>query len=239
MNQEYSQKPYRFCIISSHRPEAAKTYGALYPYDFHWYVGQDEAQDYSAMGAAKVFESGGLMESRNQALIDCFKENKICVQLSDDMGRLRIKTPEMPEALGECMPCAVEKIIAEMDKLGACLGGIAPTDNLFFSNGKVKTHHFVVGDFIVIKPNPLRFDENLHLKEDYDYTLQQLEKYGVVARCDFLLASFKHRTNKGGAVEYRTSELEQKTIKYLLAKWPNNLKLNPRRENEILLKWKI
>lgn len=37
-------------------------------------------------------------------------------------------------------------------------------------------HHFIVGDFIVVdSASPLRFDLNMRLKEDYDFTAQHLE----------------------------------------------------------------
>jgi hypothetical protein len=60
-------------------------------------------------------------------------------------------------------------------------------------------------------------------------------KYGSIARCNAVLATFAHRTNKGGACDYRTSELEQTTIKQLKDKWPGMLKDNPKRKDEILL----
>ena len=47
--------------------------------------------------------------------------------------------------------------------------------------------------------------------------------------------SFKHYSNKGGAVDYRTTKLEQETINYLVKKWGDCIRLNTKRENEILL----
>jgi predicted dienelactone hydrolase len=84
------------------------------------------------------------------------------------------------------------------------------------------------------EPSAPRFDTELKLKEDYDYTAQHIALHGVVARCDFIFASFKHRTNAGGAVAYRTPEVEQESIKRLQDKWGDAIRLNPRRENEIL-----
>ena len=89
--------------------------------------------------------------------------------------------------------------------------------------------------FIIIKPNNLRFDSSLRLKEDYDYTLQHIKEFGGCVRYGLFLCSFKHYSNKGGAVSYRTNNLEQETIKYLMEKWGECIKLNPKRENEILL----
>ena len=46
--------------------------------------------------------------------------------------------------------------------------GFPPTNNPFFALKEYEYNQFIVGDFILIKPNELRFDDNLRLKEDYD-----------------------------------------------------------------------
>jgi len=85
-----------------------------------------------------------------------------------------------------------------------------------------------------IKPNPLRFDEQLTLKEDYDYTLQHIKHIGTI-RYQKYLFTFEHYSNKGGAVEIRNSNEEQRNIKILFAKWGNKIRLNQKRNNEILI----
>jgi hypothetical protein len=116
------------------------------------------------------------------------------------------------------------------------LAGVAPTSNPFYGSTTLKLRHFIVGDLMLAAPNPLRFDPAFALKEDYDYTCQHLARYGGVVRVDWILASFRHRTNKGGAVDVRTPELEQEAIVRLKEKWPDWIRDNPRRENEVLLR---
>ena len=65
---------------------------------------------------------------------------------------------------------------------------------------------------MVIRPTHLRFNENLSLKEDYDYTVQHIKEYGGVVRCFQILAQWKHYTNEGGAVAYRTDEEDKRNI---------------------------
>jgi hypothetical protein len=133
---------------------------------------------------------------------------------------------------------AVQHLAAAAAGVGAQLAGCAPTDNPFFSKQRVHTSAFIVGDFMWVAGGcPERFDEQLPLKEDYDYTLRHLAAYGRVARVDQLLASFAHRTNKGGAVAYRTPELEQQAITRLTDKWGDAIRPNPKRSNEVLLRW--
>ena len=116
----------------------------------------------------------------------------------------------------------------------ALLLGIPPTDNYFFANKIVSTNTFCIGDMLFIKPNELRFDEQLTLKEDYDYTLQHKER-GDVIRYQKYLFTFEHYSNKGGAVDVRDDEEEQKNIQILKSKWGDKIKLNPKRKNEILI----
>lgn len=118
------------------------------------------------------------------------------------------------------------------------LGGVAPTANPFFYNPKepISFTKFCIGSFLVIDTeSDLRFDSNLSLKEDYDFTLQHIQKYGGVARFNYVLANYQHYSNKGGVVGFRTTETEQHNIRYLKDKWKNLIKDNPRRPNEILL----
>lgn len=229
-------------IISHARPQNVPKIQAITGLNVWWYVGYGEKHDYELHGAKNVVESGGLMASRNLALEHAFLDGQqTCVQISDDLSKLKflinkegknIVTSELSfqNALGY--------MEHELNKTPYKLAGVAPTPNAFFYHKEFSANLFIVGDFIMIKPTELRFDENLSLKEDYDYTVQHLKTYGGVLRCNRILATFAHRTNKGGAVEYRTAEKEQQNIAYLMAKHPDEFRLNPLRPNEILLKKK-
>merc|ERR1711924_299925 len=68
-------------------------------------------------------------------------------------------------------------------------------------------HHFILGDFFVVdKKSPVRFDESLTLKEDYDFTAAHLRKYGSVLRCNRLTFCAKHYKNAGGAATMRDAK---------------------------------
>jgi hypothetical protein len=227
-----------YAIISHQRAKNVKKMQELVP-NAVWYVGKGEGKEYKEAGAINVIESGGLIESRNKALDDAHKKNMACVQLSDDFGGVLLATEKNDK------PISIEKAVKMMEgiatKIGAKLAGTAPTANRFYVdvNKPVRTHHFIVGDFIWVAPTKLRFDTELRLKEDYDYTAQHLKEYGVVARVDVLMAKFAHRTNAGGAVAYRTSQLEQDAIAYLKKKWAGVVVDNPRRPDEVLFKGEV
>ncbi len=203
-----------------------------------WYVGSGEGDEYGAH-AAQVVEAGGLCPSRNAALDDGHRLGLPVVELSDDLRRLQFAPSKLRADLRPLtFDAAVQWMLDRSREYGAKLAGAAPTDNPFFLNpGKpVRQGNFIVGDFIVVQPCHQRFDERLMLKEDYDYTLQHVEGFGGVARCDNVLASFLHRGNAGGACAFRTSEREQDAIRFLKAKWPGLLHDHPSRADEVVLR---
>lgn len=202
-----------------------------------WIVGKGEREAYEMAGAEFVDEGGGLCESRNHALKRAFALGVPCIQISDDLKKLELgfHDGDKKKAKPISFEDAVSSILKTMDEHKLMLGGVAPTANLFYFNKEVSTNLFVIGDFIIVKPCQLFFDEKLKLKEDYDYTIQHFRKFGGAVRRNDILASFLHRTNAGGACASRTSKLEQESIAYLKKKWPNMIKDNPRRPDEILL----
>lgn len=227
-------------IISARRPDRVEKMHKLVG-EATWFVAKGDGQAYRQAGARSVVESGALCRSRNAALDAAFKAGVPCVELSDDMSSVKEAYVDGGKKRGRPLPFydAVLKMLAEGAEVGAFLSGVAPTANAYFFRPErpTSTNLFIVGDFIVVRPCALRFDEDLPLKEDYDYTLQHLTEYGQVARCNRVLATFSHRSNSGGAVSYRTAKLEQAVIMRLKEKWPGKIVDNPRRPNEVLMRW--
>ena len=196
-------------------------------------VKDGEKEQYEDSGCKQVYETGKLIPSRNFALDHAFEKNNICVQLSDDIKD--VKTNPKSESVD--LVDVVEEIADKFKKtVGVYLLGIPPTDNPFFAKAIVSKNTFCIGDLFFSKPNPLRFDEKLTLKEDYDYTLQHCKEYGIVLRYQKYLFTFAHYKNQGGVVSYRNDEEEQNNIRHLKLKWGLAIKDNPKRKNEILLK---
>src|SRR5262245_21049998 len=169
-----------------------------------WIVGDDEAERYRDAGAQTVIEGGRLCRSRNLALDMAFDHGALCLQLSDDLVRI-----ERVGGDDELHPASLVEFVDEARGQitpNRRLVGVAPTANVFYAKRRVSRRHFIVGDVFLAAPSTIRFDETLRLKEDYDYTAAHLMAFGEVARLDWWLFSFRHRTNAGGAVAYRTSE---------------------------------
>jgi hypothetical protein len=228
-------------IISARRPGAVQDMAPhLGDMEATWYVADGEAALYRDAGAANVVEAGPLCRARNLAIERAFEQGQDCLQLSDDCTGFQWATGT---TRAETQPIALRAVARHLwraaDQVGAYLAGAMPTGNPFYAApGRIQREHFIVGDTMLIRRGtPLRFDENLLLKEDYDYTAQHLYRHGRVARLGSLLAGYRHGSNPGGAVAYRDPHKEQAAISLLKAKWPLAIRDNPRRANEVLFKW--
>jgi len=234
---------YVIAVVSSRRPgnvPAMEAHCAGLPH--RWYVAADEAGDYRYCGATDVTEvPGGLAAARNRALDDADELGVASVQLSDDLRRIGLahgQTAAEVEPIG--LERAIGLLVEAAASVDAQLAGGAPTANAFFSRQRINPYGFVVGDLTWQAPGcPLRY--RIDLKEDYDLTLQHLAAYGRVARVDYLLPVFLHRTNRGGAVDTRRAdpEAEAAAADWLLATWPAHLRRNTgRKGHELLLRWR-
>ena len=204
---------------------------------FIFCVKSGEADQYRANGCLNVHETGNLIDSRNFALDHAFDQKHICVQLSDDLKKVTTNSSFVDKSEKIPLTQAIDFMVDKLNTVsGLRLLGVPPTANAFYAKTIYSKNTFCIGDALFVKPSEPRFDTNLTLKEDYDFTLQHIQRYSVCARYQRFLWEFQHYSNSGGAVSYRDDDREQKNINYLLRKWPRNLRLNPRRKNEILLK---
>lgn len=65
----------------------------------------------------------------------------------------------------------------------------------------------------------LLYDEKMDLKEDYDISIQALNKYRKILRINKYAVNADHKGNRGGCVSYRTMEREAAACKAIEKKW--------------------
>ena len=83
---------------------------------------------------------------------------------------------------------------------------------------------FIGAPFMVfMKGNDLMFDERLSLKEDYDMTLQQLNKYRKVLRINKYFYNVKQSEQVGGCSAYRNFDEEKRQLELLQKKWGSQI----------------
>lgn len=228
-----------YAIISHLRPDNVEKMEKItgIPKKLNWYVGKGEKKDY-VHAQGEINEAGNLVESRNEALRNANAESNYCLMLDDDLSDV-----QMFNAI-TTSPLSFDNMIREMYKIlrsiPLFLAGVSATGNHFYfdPNKPISTKHFIIASCMLSKyPSEVFFDKQFKTKEDYDFTLQHIKKYGGVARINYLAPRFQHYTNKGGVVASRTNEIEQDSITKLKKKWGDTIRPNTRRgPNEILLK---
>lgn len=74
-----------------------------------------------------------------------------------------------------------------------------------------------------LRGNELRYDERFPLKEDYDMTIQQCEKYRGLLRVNRAYYFKKSMENVGGCGMYRNVEREKAQLELLQKKWGSEI----------------
>lgn len=99
------------------------------------------------------------------------------------------------------------------------------------------TTSVIVASCMGIIADGTRFDENLALKEDYDFSLQILRKYRRVIRSNKYIWRVEHQVTRGGCSQYRSMQAELDAIDYLQKKWGTKVvRVHPRKPFEIIVR---
>lgn len=113
------------------------------------------------------------------------------------------------------------KIKVEADEFGFKFWGLnCNQDALSYRQySPFSTVSYIGGPFQCFLKNDLRYDENLPLKEDYDMTLQQCNKYRGCLRVNKFFYNCKQSKQAGGCATYRNYEREIQQLEALQEKW--------------------
>ena len=226
--------------------------------DFTWYLrNEEEAESYRRAGAVNRKVSvgypdgrpGDLVRKRNEIMDDGFSLGHTVLLLSDDMYDVK-KINENPHATGgkggglEWLDSnfeeSVRSLLWAMDLFpNYMMGGIPPVANLFYIHHHISTNLFCIGDYMIIKPNPLRMDERIKLKHDYDLTAKHIKTYGGIVRNDFSVPFFEHYKPgvTGGCGTVRNTDLEDQDIRYLMENHPGMFMPHFTRDHEVRTKF--
>jgi hypothetical protein len=235
-------------IISSGRPERVYATESITG-AATWYVGYGQGDAYRARaGEQRVKESGGLCASRNAALDDAWNVwNVPCLQISDDLLSLSaLFLQQTPQSQGHTntrspysiahprsdylhrpatLTQATQAMLRAMADTRTLLAGSAPDPDPrhFRSGAPIDTREYIKGDFMVIAPCDLYFDEHLSRYEDYDYTLVHLTQHGAVLRLNHILPAFLQASPR----------IERASLDYLKRKWGSAIDVKRGREIRI------
>lgn len=119
------------------------------------------------------------------------------------------------------------------DDLGVKLWGINvnPDKQCYREYTPFSMVSYIGGPFMVHMDTDLRFDEKLPLKEDYDFTLQTLNKYRKVLRVNKYSYEAKQTEQAGGCAVYRNVDREREQLMLLRKKWGSGIVRDDSLEN--------
>lgn len=120
----------------------------------------------------------------------------------------------------------LEKYTIMAQDLGAFLWGMNVNSDpqCYRQYSPFSTASYVGSPFqCFLKGNDCWYDERFSLKEDYDMTLQQLNKHRVALRLNKFFYDVKQAKQKGGCATYRNLEREKTQVEMLQKKWGSKI----------------
>lgn len=171
---------------------------------------------------------GNLCRIRNYILDKELEENDVCLIIDDDMQSICRYEPSGVYGYDKVKVSAdellqmIEKYSLLCDEFGFKYWGInCNADALSYRQATpFSTVSYIGGPFqVFLKGNELRYDERLPLKEDYDMTLQNCNKYRGCLRVNKYHYNCKQSKQSGGCATYRNYDREMEQLKLLQKKW--------------------
>ena len=242
-------RPFWLTTVSSNRPsKVRKLEKVIGPTT--WYVPEGQGYRYRNAGVPpeRLIEvpcpQKNVTIQRKRAMDDAFAKDLACIQVDDDLNRIRhIPFDVDPPCRWPKCPTlqfleAITIIRSRLEGTDYKLAGVTATPNPFFTKSRVTYNRFCISRFTMTLPNPINLDTQFTIKEDYDHTLQHLDRYGGVVRSEDILFVFTPNPPSTGCNDYRDDEEEKEMIRRLKAKWGDHIRPNRRKpETEVVIKW--
>lgn len=165
---------------------------------------------------------GNIARVRNYILKNYIKDKGLIID--DDIEYLKFwsKEKDLPKIKDiEDIEQFIEEGFKMCEEFGCRLWGV----NIIGDKGSYREYtpfsltNTISGSFMGFLDNELKFDERLPLKEDYDYSIQNCNKYRKLLRLNYAFMVKKDHGNKGGCADYRTMNREMEQLKLLQKKW--------------------
>lgn len=222
----------RICCPSYKRPnvKSFNFFGDL----LKVFVCESEYEDYikanpqykDCIIAVPLGVQGNVARIRNY-IIDYNKEADVCCIVDDDMNCIGyhqgLKNHKLER--DEILPF-IEKYTQMCKEMGFMMWGVNlnADPQCYREYTPFSTTSVVLGPFsCFLKGNECRYDENLPLKEDYDISLMNLNKYRGILRVNKYYYLCEQSTNVGGCATYRNIEKEKSQLLELQKKWGSGI----------------
>jgi len=215
------------CVPSYRRPRAVDT--LKYLPSIRLYVAKDEAKLYrEANPEATIVEmeskvQGNISRVRNHILDREMKPGRAVLIVDDDLQgvwywqgleRIRLETEAELYAM-------LRKYTALCREWECPAWGINVNSDgqVYREQTPFSLRSYVGSPFTVHVEHSCRYDERVPLKEDYDFTLQLLNRYRRVLRVNKFYYLTLQMAQVGGCAMYRNVQREVEQLKILQKKW--------------------
>lgn len=192
-------------------------------------VAEAEAAAYQASGNRILVcpdaVQGNLCRVRNW-ILEQHKDARGVVLLDDDYEYIaRWRGRDAQRLSADDVEEFLEHGFTVAEDLGAFLWGINLTNDkgAYREYTPLSTVAYIGGPFQAHRPNVLRYDEALPLKEDYDLSLQHLHRYRRTLRFNAYFYQVRQNEQAGGCATYRTIEREREQFRALQRKWGSGI----------------
>lgn len=158
-----------------------------------------------------------------------FMDDDIKQVVMEDLGLVPLDTLEKFERM-----CKLGFATAQKNRT-ICFG-LYPVANAYFMRGGYKKAAICVGTLIGMVATPgITFCEELQTKEDYELCCRIIRKYGACIRLDRFACDVLHYSKGGCEDAWKDKSGVIRVAELLVAKYPDILKLNPKRPGEVLM----
>jgi hypothetical protein len=201
--------------------------------DIQYCVAESEGDAYRAQGVNVITMpdkvQGNIARVRNWILDHARKQGKPFAIIDDDIRYVKqwTKHNKTGNLDGDRLIEFIESSFNLASEWGVRLWGLhfnqdkgnyresCPFSTLSFLTASF--HGFVDCNF------PLRYDEEIPLKEDYDMTLQELSAWRKVLRFNFVHLIKDDHKNKGGCADMRSVRIEKDQLMKFQLKWGSDI----------------
>ena len=219
---------FEIAIPSYKRPDRCKTAKLLSKAVI--YVHEFEVEEYKKFNDNKIVVIPDDLQKKGMAVIRNFildkAEHDNVLMVDDDLNKFgyyeNCEQFRMKE--GEIY-AFIEMAFRMCKEAGTVLWGVnLQSDKKFYRDySPISLNSVILGPFMGIIRTELRFDNDLGLKEDYDYSLMVLNRYRRILRLNKYHYMSDHIKKGGGCATYRTSEAEEKQAEAFQKKWGNKI----------------
>lgn len=186
-----------------------------------------------------IYRAGNCSAENINTLLDSVPQGTRLVVLDDDITAInrRVndkKSVTMSSAQEFWGLCEIGFAAAKLYQTVAF--GIYPVDNPMFMSDRIVAKSIIIGTFMGIVVGDMRFNAAYAVKEDYEFSCRVIKRYGALPRINYFAPKAKHYSAGGCEEAWKQKRRNLRLAQCLVDAYPDLLKMNAKREGEVLMR---